>query len=111
MTLAHGWRARRLRYATKAFLGEIKRLFVRPASQGFGLARKMVQKLSYSAYLQGYKRVRLETGALQTEARALYDAMGFKRIAAYYACPEWLQRGARFFEASTCTIGQTQIAA
>ncbi len=83
-------------------VAEMKRLFVRPAFQGLGLARRMVQELTALACARGYPCMRLETGALQTEAQALYRSMGFKPIAPYYACPEWLARHSHFFETRTC---------
>jgi GNAT superfamily N-acetyltransferase len=83
-------------------VSEMKRLFVRPAFWGFGLARAMVTKLQALACARGYPRMRLETGALQTEAMALYEAMGFKPIAPYYACSDTMTKYGRFFEAKTC---------
>jgi putative acetyltransferase len=66
---------------------EMKRLFVRPAFRGLGLARAMVRKLARLAESRGYAHIRLETGILQTEALNLYRSLGFKPVAPYHACP------------------------
>jgi len=78
---------------------EMKRLFVRPAFQGLGLARAMVKKLARVCDRRGYTHMRLETGLLQTEAIRLYRSLGFVPIAPYYACPQWFVDHGRFMEA------------
>jgi GNAT superfamily N-acetyltransferase len=85
-----------------ATVSEMKRLFVRPAFWGLGLARAMVTKVQALACARGYPPMRLEAGALQPEAIALYEAMGFTRIGPYYASSEAMMRHGRFFEAATC---------
>jgi ribosomal protein S18 acetylase RimI-like enzyme len=83
---------------------EMKRLFVRPAFQRMGIARAMVGKLARLARARGYARMRLETGALQTEALSLYASLGFERTAPYYACPDWFAVYGRFLEANVDAI-------
>lgn len=83
---------------------EMKRLFVRPAFRGLGLARAMVRKLARLARARGYARMRLETGVLQTEALALYRSLGFKRVMPYHACPQWFIENGRFLEAGLDTL-------
>jgi GNAT superfamily N-acetyltransferase len=83
---------------------EMKRLFVRPAFQGVGLARAMVRTLAFLAAARGYGKMRLETGALQTEALSLYRSLGFKRIAPYHACPQWFADNGRFMEAAVARL-------
>jgi ribosomal protein S18 acetylase RimI-like enzyme len=83
-------------------VAEMKRLFVRPAFQGLGLARAMVKKLTLLACDRGYPCMRLETGALQTEAQSLYKAMGFKPIEPYYAVSLEMAKHGYFFEKTTC---------
>lgn len=78
---------------------EMKRLFVRPAFQGMGIARAMIRRLAALAVLRGYKTLRLETGYRQREAQALYTAVGFKRIAPYYEVNGWLKDHLLFYEA------------
>jgi ribosomal protein S18 acetylase RimI-like enzyme len=77
---------------------EMKHLFVRPAFRGLGLARAMLRKLARLADGRGYAHMRLETGVLQTEALALYRALGFKPVAPYHACPQWFIENGRFLE-------------
>jgi GNAT superfamily N-acetyltransferase len=83
---------------------EMKRLFVRPAFQGIGLARAMVGKLACRAAAGGYVKMRLETGALQTEALTLYRSLGFKGIAPYRACLKWFEDNGRFMEAPVARL-------
>jgi GNAT superfamily N-acetyltransferase len=79
---------------------EMKRLFVRPAFQGLGLARAMIKKLARVCNRRGYMQMRLETGVLQTEAIRLYRSLNFTPIAPYYACPQWFIDNGRFMEAT-----------
>ena len=60
--------------------GELKRMYVRPAFRGLGLAKQMVDHLADYARAQGVGLLRLETGLHQVEAIGLYEAMGFYRI-------------------------------
>jgi GNAT superfamily N-acetyltransferase len=78
---------------------EMKRLFVRPAFQGLGLARAIVKKLARLSDLRHYTCMRLETGTLQTEALRLYRSLGFIPIAPYHACERWFTDNGRFMEA------------
>lgn len=61
--------------------GEVKRMYVRPAFRGFGLARMMLEQLSNHAKENGVYVLRLETGIHQKDAIALYRGWGFKEIA------------------------------
>lgn len=60
--------------------GELKRMFVRPQFRGLGLGRKLVEHMEQFVHQQGVHVLRLETGIYQTEAIALYEKMGFRRI-------------------------------
>jgi GNAT superfamily N-acetyltransferase len=62
---------------------EIKRMYVRPAARGQGIARAMLNALEAAARDFGYTRLLLETGTLQPEAIALYEAAGYQRTAPY----------------------------
>jgi GNAT superfamily N-acetyltransferase len=79
---------------------EMKRLFVRPAFRGLGLARAMVGELARLADRRGYAHMRLETGVLQSEAIALYRSLGFSPVPPYYACPQWFVENGCFLETS-----------
>ena len=59
---------------------EVKRMFVRPAFRGQGLAKLMLNHLVDYVRAQGMGVLRLETGVRQPEAIGLYEQFGFSRI-------------------------------
>jgi putative acetyltransferase len=60
--------------------GEIKRMYVRPAYRGYGLAKTILQRLEKHAIERGVYCLRLETGIHQREAIGLYRRIGFEEI-------------------------------
>ena len=60
--------------------GELKRMYVRPAYRGLGLAKRLVDALAAHACQARVPLLRLETGIHQTEAIGLYERVGFYRI-------------------------------
>jgi putative acetyltransferase len=61
-------------------VGEIKRMFVRPAARGRGIARLLLARLEVEARARGFRLLRLETGSLQPDARGLYERAGYRPI-------------------------------
>jgi GNAT superfamily N-acetyltransferase len=71
-------------------VGEIKRMYVRPAARSRGVAAGLLVALEAVAVSLGYRSVRLDTGPKQEHALRLYRAAGFIDIDPYndnpYAC-------------------------
>jgi len=74
---------------------EMKRLFVRPAYRGLGIGRALAERAVAAGRELGYRSMRLDTLEELRGAVALYEAMGFRRIAPYYHNP---LPGAQFWE-------------
>jgi putative acetyltransferase len=63
--------------------GELKRIYVQPASRRGGVARAILSELFNQARSRGLRVLRLETGNAQPEALALYERAGFRRRAPF----------------------------
>jgi putative acetyltransferase len=76
--------------------GEVKRMYVRPAFRGLGLAKSMLEHLAEHARDNGIHILRLETGIHQKDAIALYEKWGFKSIGPFG--DYWDDPNSRFYE-------------
>jgi len=56
---------------------EVKRVYVRPAARGLGLARRIMARIEEEARREGRPIARLEAGIHQPEALGLYRALGY----------------------------------
>jgi GNAT superfamily N-acetyltransferase len=66
-------------------IAELKHLYVVPGARRRGIASRLVGAIEVQAREAGCGRLRLDTGARQREAIALYSARGFREIPAYNA--------------------------
>lgn len=63
--------------------GEIKRMYVKPAHRGQGLAKRMLGMLESAAKKSNCHLLKLESGPYQPEALALYAICGYERCGPY----------------------------
>ena len=64
-------------------IGEVKRMYVRPAIRRAGLGRALLERLMHEARGIGYERLRLDSARFMHDAHRLYRAMGFHEIEPY----------------------------
>jgi len=60
--------------------GEIKRMWVAPASRGLGIGKRILQWLEALARKRRLPLLRLETNKALTEAQALYRSSGYREV-------------------------------
>ncbi|MBM7078372.1 GNAT family N-acetyltransferase [Micromonospora humida] len=63
--------------------GELKRMYVRPAYRGRGIARQLLCALEELAFQQGHSVLCLETGSYLPAAIGLYTSCGYQPIPVY----------------------------
>ena len=66
---------------------EMKRLYVKLEHRGLEFGRGLALTVLHAAAKRGYDRMRLDTIASMTGARAIYEALGFDKTAPYYNNP------------------------
>jgi ribosomal protein S18 acetylase RimI-like enzyme len=64
-------------------MGEIKRMYTRPAFRRKGIATEVLEALLQEAGSRGHTRVRLDTAKFMTAAQSLYRSCGFHERAYY----------------------------
>lgn len=64
-------------------IGEMKRLYVRPAFRGWGLGEHLIEAAIQAARHAGYTTLRLDTLPSMATAQGLYRKLGFSEIPAY----------------------------
>ncbi len=74
------WRRSSVRALGAEVTAEVKRMYVVPAAQRRGLARRMLAHLETTAAEAGIEAMVLETGIMQPEAIALYVSSGYEPI-------------------------------
>lgn len=80
---------------------EVKRMYVREAARGRGVAQALLTHIEATARDAGVTMLRLETGDRQTAAMRLYTRAGYRRCAAfgdYAAMPPQAIATSVFFE-------------
>jgi putative acetyltransferase len=71
---------------------EVKRMYVRDAARGRGVAYSLLNRIEKQARESGLDLLRLETGVRQFAALRLYERAGFQPCAAFGAYVEMLPR-------------------
>ncbi len=66
---------------------EMKRLYVRPAFRGKGIALALVMQILKKAKACGYSCILLDTLKTMEEAQLLYKRLGFQEVLPYYENP------------------------
>lgn len=69
-------------------VGELKRMFVRPANRAQGAAAQVLLQLEAESIKRGCRLLQLETGLYQAEALAFYQKHGFQTCGAFGDYPE-----------------------
>lgn len=75
------------RVASANGIGEVKRLYVRPANRGGGWGRKLAEALIADAREIGYSELKLDTLQSMANAQKLYAKLGFRECPQYYDNP------------------------
>ena len=76
-------------------VGEVKRLYVRPAFRGRGLGFQLLDSLLQRARRNGTQCVLLDAVPQTIDAQRMYLRMGFQEVPTYYASP---LAGTRYYQ-------------
>ena len=79
-------------------VGEMKRVYVRPAFRGRGLGKALIEAVVGEARPIGYRTLRLETATFMKDAQMLYRSLGFRLIEPYQEVPDVLKHILVFME-------------
>lgn len=74
---------------------EIKRMWIAPQARGLGLGRRLLEHLEGCARASGARHAHIETGAVLTEALALYRSAGWVEVPPFNEEPfadHWLEK-------------------
>ena len=74
------WRRSSVKALGAEVTAEVKRMYVVPAAQRRGVARRMLRHLEVTAAAAGVEAIVLETGMKQPEAIAFYTSSGYEPI-------------------------------
>lgn len=84
--------------AVDAISCEMKRMFVYEQFHGRGVGHALASAIIDQARSLGYRRMLLDTGVHQNEAKRLYSKLGFKVVQPYYELPEDMRSWLIFME-------------
>ena len=79
-------------------IGEMKRVYVRPAFRGRGLGKALIEAVVAEARRIGYRTLRLETATFMKDAQVLYRSLGFTLIEPYQEVPDGIKHILVFME-------------
>ena len=72
---------------SKPGIREMKRLYLREAWWGKGIARRLAERCLSFACGKGYTKIRLDTERHLETAIRMYGKLGFREIGRYYESP------------------------
>jgi GNAT superfamily N-acetyltransferase len=79
-------------------IGELKRMYVRPAYRGRGLGLLLGERLIGEARQRGYHLLRLDSADTMASAHRLYRKLGFQPASPYYQASPDIMARALFME-------------